>query len=265
MTPPGRALRRLGAGVAAAALGLSLVAADEARRTERRSGFEDMSRETQAMQRDDAANPGMLWVEEGEALWNRGEGAAARACAGCHGDAAASMRGVAARYPTFDPATGRPINLEGRVNRCRRDHQGAGALAWESGDLLALTAFVAHQSRGVPITAGEDARLAPFRERGRRLFEERRGQLDLSCAQCHDDHAGKRLAGTLIPQGHPTGYPLYRLEWQGLGSLGRRLRNCMAGVRSEPYAYGSAEHADLELFLMSRANGMPVETPAVRP
>ena len=107
--------------------------------------------------------------------------------------------------------------------------------------------------------------MAPFRERGRRLFEERRGQLDLSCAQCHDNNAGRRLAGSVIPQGHPTGYPLYRLEWQGLGSLQRRLRNCMAGVRSEPYAYGSAEYVDLELFLMSRADGMALETPAVRP
>jgi L-cysteine S-thiosulfotransferase len=265
MTGPGRVLRRVGARVAAAAMGLFLAAADEARPAGKRSGFDDMSRETQAMQRDDTANPGMLWVGEGEALWNRGDGAAGRSCSGCHGDAAASMRGVAARHPAFDPATGGPIGLEGRINACRVQHQGADAFAWESPELLAITAFIAHQSRGMPIAAAEDSRLAPFRENGRRLFEERRGQLDLSCAQCHDDHAGKRLAGTPIPQGHPTGYPLYRLEWQGLGSLGRRLRNCMAGVRSEPYPYGSAEHVELELFLMSRARGMPVETPAVRP
>ncbi len=264
MTGPGHVLLRLGAGVAAAALGWSFVGADEARRAEKRSGFDDMSRETQAMQRDDASNPGMLWVQEGEALWNRKDGTAARSCAECHGDAATSMRGVAARHPAFDSGTGRPIGLEGRVNRCRQTHQGAGALEWESQDLLAVTAFVAHQSRGMPI-AVEDARLAPFRENGRRLFEERRGQLDLSCAQCHDDNAGKRLAGSAIPQGHPTGYPLYRLEWQGLGSLQRRLRNCTAGVRSEPYAYGSAAHVELELFLMSRAGGMAMEAPAVRP
>lgn len=265
MTGQGRVLRRVGAGVAAAAVGFSLVAAEEAGRSGKRSGFDDMSRETQAMQRDDAANPGMLWVAEGEALWDRVDGTAARSCAGCHGDAAASMRGVAARHPVFDPPTERPVGLEGRINACRGKHQGADALAWESQELLALSAFVAHQSRGMPVAAEDDARLAPFRENGRRLFEERRGQLNLSCAQCHDANAGERLAGTVIPQGHPTGYPLYRLEWQGLGSLQRRLRNCMAGVRSEPYAYGSAENLELELFLMARAGGMPVETPAVRP
>ena len=48
---------------------------------------------------------------------------------------------------------------------------------------------------------------------------QREGQLNLSCANCHDDNWDKRLAGSPIPQAHPTGYPIYRLEWQTLGSL----------------------------------------------
>jgi sulfur-oxidizing protein SoxA len=58
---------------------------------------------------------------------------------------------------------------------------------------------------------------------------------------------------------------LYRLEWQSLGSLQRRLRNCMIGTRAQPYGYDAPELVELELYLMSRARGMPVETPAVRP
>jgi sulfur-oxidizing protein SoxA len=77
--------------------------------------------------------------------------------------------------------------------------------------------------------------------------------------------AGGRLAGSVIPQAHPTGYPLYRLEWQGLGSLQRRLRGCMTGVRAEPFAAGSIEFVELELHLAARALGMAIETPAVRP
>jgi len=69
----------------------------------------------------------------------------------------------------------------------------------------------------------------------------------------------------VIPQAHPTGYPIYRLEWQDLGSLQRRLRTCLTGVRAEPFAYGSAEYTLLELFLMDRARGMILETPGVRP
>jgi sulfur-oxidizing protein SoxA len=71
-----------------------------------------------------------------------------------------------------------------------------------------------------------------------------------TCAQCHDSNSGKRLAGNVIPQAHPTGYPLYRLEWQALGSLQRRLRNCLAGLRAHAQDFGAAEFVDLELVLM---------------
>ena len=202
---------------------------------------------------------------QGETLWAMKAGATDRSCADCHGEARTSMKGVAARYPVFEPALARPLDLEQRINRCRTQHQGAEPLAGESEDLLALTAFVAHQSRGLPITVRTDAGLRPFLDLGKELFDRREGQLNLSCSQCHDDNRGKRLAGAPIPQGHPTGYPVYRLEWQSLGSLQRRLRNCMIGVRAEPYEYGAPEAVALELYLMERARGMPIETPAVRP
>jgi sulfur-oxidizing protein SoxA len=246
------------------ALAASAVAA-EVPLAERRSGYDFMSRETRAMQDDDTANPGLLWVLEGEGLWSRRVGAAGRACADCHGDARASMKGVAARYPAFDPARGRPIDLEQRINGCRTERQQAPALAWESRDLLALTAFVARQSRGLPIAVSLDGQIQPFLDAGRAAFHRRQGQINLACSQCHDDNWGRQLAGNVIPQAHPTGYPLYRLEWQGLGSLQRRLRNCLVGIRAEPYDYGSPELVDLELFLMWRARGMPLEAPAVRP
>ena len=232
---------------------------------ERRSGYDLMSRETRAMQDEDATNPGMLWVLDGEALWNRKAGAAGRACADCHGDARASMRGVAARYPAFDSSRARPVSLEQRINLCRTGRQKAAPLAYESKELLALSAYVARQSRGLPISIVIDARSKPFLEAGREAFHRRQGQLNLACAQCHDDNWGKRLAGSVIPQAHPTGYPLYRLEWQGLGSLERRLRNCLTGIRAQPPDFGAAELVDLELFLMWRARGMKIETPAVRP
>lgn len=135
----------------------------------------------------------------------------------------------------------------------------------ESAPLLSLETYVAHQSRGLPLVPDSDPRLVPFRERGRALYEQRMGQLDLSCSQCHDDLPGRRLGSSPIPQAHATGYPVYRLEWQGLGSVQRRLRNCMSGVRAEPFAYGAPELVELELFLAWRSRGMPLETPAVRP
>jgi L-cysteine S-thiosulfotransferase len=232
---------------------------------QRRSGFSFMTPDTQSIQNDDTANPGMLWVLDGEALWKNKTGAAGKACADCHNDAGASMRGVAARYPAFDKALAGPVNLEQRINLCRTQHQQATPLAYESRDLLALTAFVARQSRGMPIETGADPQLEPFVTKGRDLFLRREGQLNLGCANCHDDNWDKRLAGSAITQAHPTGYPLYRLEWQSLGSLQRRLRACISGIRAQTYDYGAPELVELELYLMSRARGMPIETPAVRP
>lgn len=232
--------------------------------TDRQSGYALMGRDTRAMQDDDAANPGMLWVQEGEALWNVKAGAAGKSCAGCHGDATQSMRGVAARYPAAD-AKGSLANLSQRINACRVGQQRAPALAFESRDLLALEAYVGRQSRGLPVAVSADARARPLLDAGRATFERRMGQVNLSCAQCHDARAGMKLAGNTIPQAHPTGYPLYRLEWQALGSLSRRIRNCMIGTRAEPFAYGSSEMVGLEYYLLWRARGMLLETPAVRP
>ncbi len=232
---------------------------------QRRSTYVDMSRDTKAMQDDDTSNPAMLSVLDGEALWNAKAGASGKSCADCHGDVRSSMKGVAARYPAFDATAARAVNLEQAINLSRERDQKAKPFRYERAELLALTAYIALQSRGEPIAPPQDARLEPFRERGRALFDRRIGQLNLSCAQCHDDNWGKSLAGTLIPQGHPTGYPIYRLEWQSLGSLQRRLRNCMTGVRAEPYALGAIEYVELESFLMWRARGMTMESPAVRP
>jgi L-cysteine S-thiosulfotransferase len=231
---------------------------------DRKSAYTLMGREIQTMQDDDTANPGMLSVFDGEALWSKKAGAAEKSCADCHGDARESMRGVAARHPAYHTGQARPIDLEQRINICRVEQQIATPLKYESKELLALTAYVGLQSRGMPLQPTDD-RLRPFIEAGRETFNRRQGQINLSCAQCHDERWGKRLAGSVIPQGHATGYPLYRLEWQALGSLQRRLRNCLTGMRAELYSLGAQEYVDLQLYLMWRARGLAIETPAVRP
>jgi sulfur-oxidizing protein SoxA len=228
---------------------------------DRRSGYDDASPDTRAMQDDDAANPAFLWVKQGEALWSEPEGTSGKSCASCHGDVA-TLRGVATHYPAFDPKRDRPVTLEQRINFCRTDHMAAPAFAWDDDKLLSLSALVGLQSRGMAL-AVESGK--PFLSEGAALFRERMGQLNLSCAQCHEDRAGLSLGGSVIPQGHPNGYPEYRLEWQGMGSFYRRLRNCMVGVRAEPFPPDSREAAVFALFLYVRANGMRIETPAVRP
>lgn len=230
---------------------------------QRQSAYHLMSRENQQMQDDLSINPALFWLIDGEALWMGQGDVSSKSCFSCHGDVKTSMRGVSARFPKV--VRGSFLTLERQINHCRVEYQNLPALEYETRPLLSLTTLIAAQSRGMQIKMSESREAMPFIERGRFLYHQRIGQLNLSCAQCHDDRAGQRLGGVVIPQGHPTGYPIYRIEWQTLGSLQRRLRNCMAGVRAERYDFGSDELNMLEFYLMYRANGMRIESPGVRP
>lgn len=229
-----------------------------------RSGISFASADIRALQADDFANPGMLWVARGEKLWGMAAGRNNQSCASCHQDAKSSMKGVAARYPRIDAATSRLFNLEGRINRCRKDQQEGEPLRYESEELLALTAYVAHQSRGLPLQVSVDDAARPYFERGRETYYRRQGQMNLACTHCHEQNAGRKLLADTISEGHGNAYPIYRLEWQSAGSLHRRLRACYFGVRAEQPAAGSAELVELELYLARRATGLAVETPGVR-
>jgi L-cysteine S-thiosulfotransferase len=254
------ALFRFSAFVLAAAAGVTL-AADQP--SPLKSGREFVSPDLRKLQSDDFANPGMLWVTRGAKLWSEPAGGG-KACSACHGDAVNSMRGVASRYPRMDAQAGRLVNLEDRVNLCRQRHQAAAPLASESADLLALSAYVAHQSRGMPVAVTLDGQSRPSFERGRALYSTRIGQMNLACAHCHDRNWGRNLLGETISQGHGNAYPAYRLEWQGVGSLQRRIRACFYGLRAEMPPYGAQELLDLELYLAWRGSGLPIETPGVR-
>jgi L-cysteine S-thiosulfotransferase len=230
----------------------------------RRSGYTYLSEENQRLQDDDFANPGLLWVERGRELWRQADGAAVKSCSSCHGDAADSMRGVRPRYPRFDPTLGKLINLEQQINRCRAEHMQAPPYPYESEALLAMTAFIGSQSRGLPVHVRIDGPVQPFFEAGKVFFYQRRGQLDMACAHCHEQHAGQRLRGEIVSQGQINGFPVYRFTWQTLGSTHRMFEWCNTSVRAEPYTPGSDEYVNLELYLAWRGRGLPVETPAIR-
>jgi L-cysteine S-thiosulfotransferase len=228
----------------------------------RRSGFDYLGAETRALQADDFLNPGMFAVERGRAIWERAEGPQGRSCAECH--AAEEMRGVAARLPAYDADRGGLVDLTGRINAMRADHMGLPPLGHEDPDMLALTAFVAMQSRGMPMRVTVDGPARPFFEAGRDQYFARRGQLNLSCAQCHDDLAGQRLRGDVVSQGQTNGFPIYRLMWRSMASVHRMFAWCNTSLRAEPHAAGSPEYLALELYVAWRGRDLPVETPAVR-
>ncbi len=229
-----------------------------------RSGITFQQADTQALQNDDFANPGFLWVDRGKELFAERPAAEGKACAACHGADGQELNGVAARYPAVDAASGTLFNLETRIQNCQQVHQGTEPSVYESEALLSLAAFVGNLSRGLLMTPTVDGAAQPFFEQGRGYYYARKGQLNLACHHCHEVNWGEMLRGDRLSQGHGNGYPAYRFDWQAIGSLHRRLRNCDQGVRAEPFAFGAPEYVALELYLAWRAAGLTVETPAVR-
>ncbi len=228
------------------------------------SGWRFRSPETQAFEMDDFENPAFPAVEQGEALWNTVEGEAGKSCATCHEDASETMKGVRASMPKWNEKLGKPHTLETQINACRTDNMKAEAWKWEAPNMLAMTAYVGLQSRGMPVSVKTDGPMQSWTDKGKELYYTRVGQLDMSCANCHEDNYGKMIRADHLSQGQINGFPTYRLKWGGLGSIHRRFSGCMKNIRATPYKRGSDEFIALELYLASRGAGLSVETPAVR-
>jgi sulfur-oxidizing protein SoxA len=227
------------------------------------SGYHFRSPETQALQDDDFDNPGFLWVDQGEDLWANVDGSAGKACASCHADVS-SMKGVSPAYPKVDEASGKLMSVEHKINQCRTERMDAEPLKWESDEMLALSALVRTQSRGLPVAPDISGPAEPFFEQGKDFYYERRGQLDMACANCHENNYSQSIRSDVLSQGQSNGFPTYRLKWQKLGSLHRRFRGCNRQVRAEPFPAGSDIYTNLELYLAWRGIGLPVEAPSVR-
>ncbi len=245
-------------------LGVLLAACAPTQDAALESGYEYSTAETQAMQNDDFDNPAFIWVDIGEEQWSKVEGKAGKSCASCHGDDASSLKGVSVTYPKFNEKDGKLRALQDQINAERTERMKAKPWKWESNEMLGMAAYVKLQSRGMPLNAAIDGKAAPFYEKGKAFFNQRRGGLDMSCKNCHVDYPGMYIRANRLSNGLPNGFPTYRLKWQKVGSLHRRFRGCNKNVRAQPYKQGSDEYTNLELYITSRAKGVLSEAPAVR-
>ncbi len=228
------------------------------------SGYHFGALKTRSLQDDEFDNPGYPSIQQGEKLWNTVEGDQKKSCSACHADAAQAMKGVGAGFPKFSPTLNKVISLEQRINACRQEKMSAAPWPFESADLIAMTAYVRNQSRGLAVDVAIDGPSRPAFELGRKEYETKIGQLNMACADCHNTRYGQKLRGKTLSQGHSNGFPAYSLSDKAMHSLQDRLRRCNALVRAEQRDSGSEEYAALELYLAWRGEGLPVETPAVR-
>lgn len=228
------------------------------------SGWHFRGVETRAMEADDFDNPGMIFVEQGADDWDTVDGSEGKSCASCHGDVAESMKGVRAVYPKWNEAAQEVRTLEMQINDCRTTRMGAEALGYTSGRLTNLVALISSVSRGMPVNVAIDGPVQSTWEQGKELYYTRTGQLELSCANCHEQSYGMMIRADHLSQGQINGFPTYRLKNAKLNSVHARFKGCVRDTRAETYKPGSPEFVALELYVASRGNGLSVEGPSVR-
>lgn len=229
------------------------------------SGWLFREAETRALEADSFANPGMLYVERGEEIWNTVDGTMGKSCASCHNNAAETMKDVGAHYPKWDADAKRPINIELQIDKCRKENMGAEPYKFDAADQKALTTYIKYQSLGAPMSIDlKQGDMQSWWDKGKTEYYTRMGQLNLACASCHEASMGKHIRADHLSQGQVNGFPTYRLKQADMVSLHNRLRGCIRDTRAEiPKAF-SDELMALEVYVTWRGTGLSMESPSVR-
>ena len=227
------------------------------------SGWRFRADETQSLQMDDFDNPAFIFVDQALDDWNTVEGTANESCASCHGEAE-SLRGLRAELPKWNADKGEVYTAEMYVNECRTERMGAEPWGWNSQDMRNMTALIASVSRGLPINVAIDGPVKETWEKGKEIYYTRFGQLELACANCHEDNYGTMIRADHLSQGQTNGFPVYRLKQANLVSQHNRFRGCIRDTRAHTFQPGSDEFVALQLYVASRGNGLMVEGPSVR-
>ena len=226
------------------------------------SGWRFRTPETQALQTDDFDNPAMVFVDQARDLFEAVDGSEGKSCASCHEGGPEEFAGLSASMPRV--VDGKVQTMEDLINGHRKEVMGAEPWKWSGDEMQAMVALIGLQSRGMPVNIAIDGDAAPFFEQGKEMYYTRYGQLELSCANCHEDNYGNMIRADHLSQGQTNGFPVYRLKQAKLISKHNRFRGCIRDTRAETFAEGSDEFRALELYVASRGNGLSVETPAVR-
>ncbi|NDV98027.1 sulfur oxidation c-type cytochrome SoxA [Salipiger sp. PrR002] len=227
------------------------------------SGWHFRSDETQALELDDFDNPGMIFVDDAREQWAMVEGSEGKSCASCHGEPE-DMAGVKATYPKWNDETEEVRTLQMQVNGCRTERMGAEAWKYDGKDAINMVALLSAVSRGMPVNVAIDGPVEATWELGKELYYTRTGQLELSCANCHEQNYGNYIRADHLSQGQINAFPAYRLKNAQLNGVHSRFKGCVRDTRAETYAPGSPEFVALELYVASRGNGLSVEGPSVR-
>ncbi len=189
--------------------------------------------------------------------------------ADCLGD----VKDVRGKFPHYDAEKNDVVTLEGALEACKTEHDGEGFVNKEGkpqldkGKIIQLAAYVAMQGRGGKINIPTpEGKALDWYEQGKNYFYAKRGQLNMSCADCHVYNAGKMLRANILSPalGHVTHWPVYRSTWGETRSLHNRFKGCNEQVRAAGLKPESKEYKALEYFMTYMSNGQEWNGPGAR-
>jgi len=226
------------------------------------SGWLFRTSETQALEMDDFDNPAMVLVDRAGDTFEAVDGGEGKSCASCH--ALEDFKGLRTKIPKINAEAEALWSMEDYVNNCRTTRMSAEPWKWSGDEMQGVVALISNQSRGMPMDVAIDGPAAEWWDRGKEMYYTRYGQLELSCANCHEDNYGRMIRADHLSQGQTNGFPTYRLKQAKLISQHNRFKGCIRDTIAHTFDEGSDEFRALELYVASRGNGLSVETPAVR-
>lgn len=226
-------------------------------------------------------NPAELFEAKGEDLWKQKRGPKAASLENCDlGKGPGVVKGAFVELPRFFADTGRVQDLESRLVTCMETLQGMNGAEiaktpfgrGEMANVTALATWIAAESRGMPFALpySQPQEKVAY-EVGKRLFFQRGGTHDFSCASCHGEE-GKRIRLQDLPvltknPGDGLGFaawPAYRVSNGQMWSMQLRLNDCYRQQRFPYPGFGSEATIALSTYLGVNAKGAKSIAPAIK-
>jgi sulfur-oxidizing protein SoxA len=226
-------------------------------------------------------NPAELFEAKGEALWTQKRGPRNASLQACDlGKGPGVVKGVFVELPRYFPDTKRVQDLESRLVTCMETLQGFDGKEiektpfgkGEQNNVTALATWIAAESKGMKFNLSQshpEERVAY--EVGKRLFFQRGGPHDFSCASCHGADE-KRIRLQDLPNltknpGAGNGFgawPAYRVSNGQMWGMQLRLNDCYRQQRFPYPGFGSDATIALAVYLGVNGKGGTSTAPALK-